>query len=285
VTQTEPYQFESYELWNLMRKRQWIKQLKILEDKMDRREFLKVTAGTGIGAAFISSTLAPAMAAEKQVEPNKPAIKNENYAFFCACCLHPDPGNSIFVMAKPAKGIAENVEKLRVKAEQLGSPFLSTTCLGIQRANPNMSVKETVKKLREQAKGKPEMAFLPLDASEKEVEDAIASRVIFLERHGYKTPDENVKEMAGNVFLYNLHAVKLVKALGDRNWIVFGRSLQTCSGLSAESLIALGKKVTVVEDAILPSGGEWNVQGGFQRHVDYLKSLGATFTSTDKLLA
>jgi len=49
-------------------------------------------------------------------------------------------------------------------------------------------------------------------------------------------------------------------------------------------LLALGKKVTILEDAILPVGGKWNTPGSFQRTVEYLKSLGAQFARSDSVL-
>ena len=115
------------------------------------------------------------------------------------------------------------------------------------------------------------MAFVGLNATDKEVQDALSCRQIFLERKGYSTPEENVGQNSTNVFLFNPNAAKIVKALGDRHWFVCGRGFEGCTAATTVGLLALGKNVTVLEDAILGSGD--NPGGDFDRSVEYLKSL------------
>jgi hypothetical protein len=155
----------------------------------------------------------------------------------------------------------KRLKKFHAKAESLGAPLLSLTCLGIQRSNPAMSTKDTVAKNNAHTDKKNEMAFVAINASDKEVEQAILCRQIFLERRGYSTPEENVQEDAPNVFLFNQNAAKIVRGLGDRHWFVFGRGFQQCGKATAAGLLALGKNVTILEDAILPVGGKWNTPG------------------------
>ena len=249
---------------------------------MDRREFLKATAGTGLAASILSAAPIAAMGAEK-CEPNKPASGCRKFAFFSNCCICPDRSNSKFVLADPAESIWDVLKTIRAKAEQLNAPLLSLTCLGIQRANPDMSVKDTVAKGRQNT-DKPDMAFVGLNATAAEVEQALSCRQIYLERKGYSSPEENVQEDAVNVFLFNPNAARIVESLGDRHWLVFGRGFQQCGAASTVGLLALGKKVTVLEDAVLAVGGKWNTPGSFQRTVDYLKSLGAEFARSDEIL-
>jgi hypothetical protein len=42
---------------------------------------------------------------------------------------------------------------------------------------------------------------------------------------------------------------------------------------------------SVLEDAILPAGGEWNTIKKFEKTQEYLKSLGAQFARFDLVLA
>jgi hypothetical protein len=243
---------------------------------MDRRIFLKVTAGTSLAAAILSDT---SLAAATGSEENE-----KLFAFFDTCCIHPDLSNSKFILAKPAEPIWESLKKIHARADSLDAPLLSLTCLGIQRSYPGMSTKDTVAKERKQNAKKPETAFVALDASAKDVEQALLCRRIFLERRGYSSPEENVQEDAPNVFLFNPNAAKIVRGLGERHWFVFGRSFQQCGKAAATGLLALGKNVTVLEDAILPVGGKWNTAGSFERTVEYLKSLGVKFARSDSVL-
>ncbi|MGA2916662.1 MAG: twin-arginine translocation signal domain-containing protein [Sedimentisphaerales bacterium] len=253
-----------------------------MENKpLDRREFLKATAGTGLAAAIISgSSLATAIGSDKLV-----GRKEKSFAFFDVCCIHPDPGNSKFILAKPAEPIWDVLKKIHAKAESIGAPLLSLTCLGIQRSNPGLWTKDTVAKDRLQNPKKSEMAFVSLEASSEDVKKAISSRQIFLERHGCSSPEENVRQHAEDVFLYNPNAAKIVQGLGERHWFVFGRSFQYCGEATAVGLLALRKNVTVLEDAILPAGGEWNTIKRFEKTQEYLKSLGAQFARFDSIFA
>lgn len=243
---------------------------------MDRRDFLKATAGTGLAAAMASGTsLAEAIGADK------PASTGEKFAFFDTCCLHPDKSNSKFVLGNGTDSIMDVLEKIHAKAEQLGSPMLSLTCLGLQRESPSMSTRDTVAKCHK----KNEMAFVALDASPKEVKRAILCRRIFLQRYGYSTPGENVREHAADVFLYNHNAPKIIQGLGERHWLVFGRGFQYCTASVIVGLLALGKKVTVLEDAILTATGKGDSIENFERTKKYVKSLGAQFARFDSVFA
>jgi hypothetical protein len=254
-----------------------------MENKnLERRQFLKLAAGTGIAVSILSNPIAKAVTTEKSIEPGKPELNGKKIAFFVNCCICPDQSNSEFVLWQAAKPIGPVIEKIRAKARQLDAPMLSITCLGAQRAHPEMSVKDAVSKGRAKKADKPDMAFVGLNATDKEVQDALLCRQIFLERKGYPTPEENVKKNSTNVFLFNLNAAKIVKALGDRQWIVCGRSFSGCTTQTIVGLLALGKKVTVLQDAILGSGD--NAGGDFDRSVEYLKSLGAKFARTDSVL-
>lgn len=76
------------------------------------------------------------------------------------------------------------------------------------------------------------------------------------------------------------HADALVKKLGDQaEFIVFGVVTEYCVSFAAKGLIARGRRVAVVEDAI-----ETLKQEDGEKTIAELKALGARFTTTDQAL-
>ena len=152
-----------------------------------------------------------------------------------------------------------------------------------------MSVKDTVDEVRSHDQGKSQAAFVSLKTSSKEIERAILCKEIFLERKGYSTGSENIQEYATNVFKHNTNAVQLVNALGDRHWLIFGRGFRYCVVPTVVGLLALGKKVTVLDDAIMAAACNHTendmTSDNFVRNVKYLKSLGAEFAGFDSVFA
>lgn len=254
---------------------------------MDRRDFLKATAGTGLAAVMASgASQAMAIGAEsnKSAETNKKA-----FAFFDVDCWHPDQSNSKFITAETAASIGETLKNIYAKAEQLDSPILSLTCLGFQRDNPSLSVKDTVSKERSQDAEKSDVAFVTLDASPEEVKRAISCHQIFLERRAYSSGQENMQQYATDVFMHNTNAVQVVQGLGERHWLVFGRGFKFCVVPTVVGLLAMGKQVTVLEDAIMAGTCSQATNDmtseSFTRNMKYLKSLGAKFARFDSVLA
>jgi hypothetical protein len=239
---------------------------------MDRRGFLKTTAGAGLTALIVSGSSFP-----EAVDLKQPP-KGYLYGFFDVCCIRPDPANLKFILAKPAEKIWDKLDNIHAKAKELNAPLLSTTCLGIQRVEPNLSVQDTLK--NEKANDK---AFVSINASDEDVKYALTCHTIFLERKGYPSPQENVNRHAEDVFLNNTNAAKIVRELGNRHWFVFGRGFQYCGEAAALGLLALGKKVTVIEDMVIEAGGEWSQLKTFQKTKDYLQSLGAGFVNFDSI--
>jgi hypothetical protein len=190
------------------------------------------------------------------------------FAFFDVDCRHPDQTNTHFVFAEKIAGFRGTVESILVKSEMLGAPILATVCLGIQRVNPEMSVKTVTQKI-------PDTAFVALNASQQDAQQAARCRQIFLERHACSSPEENLRQCSNDVFRYNANAATIVRALGDRHWLVFGAGFQYCVASTVEGLLKLGFQVTVLEDALLPAYG--SAQESFAQTVEQLKSLGAKF--------
>lgn len=242
---------------------------------ISRRDFLKTTTATGLAVMAASGA-----SISQAAEPNKKESKEELYGFFDVCCFRPDAANSKFTLVKPAEPIWDKLNKIHTKAEQLNAPLLSTTCLAVLRMEPNVSVPQAI--LKDTNKDK---AFVAINASDAEVKYALTRRIIILERTGYPTPLENVERHAEDVFLNNTNAAKIVQGLGNRHWFVFGRGFQYCTEAVAVGLLALGQKVTILQDVVLPAGGEWSTLKPKEKTENYLKSLGANFVNSDSVLA
>jgi hypothetical protein len=245
--------------------------------QINRRQLLKTAAQTGLAAAIVSG-ISPVTAAGD----SKPAeTKKTLFAFFEVDCRHPDPGNSKFIRAEMTAPIGETLKNIYAKAEQSGSPILSLTCLSILRHNPFLSIKDTIGKEHSKTVNKSDAAFVSLNASPKEIEQAILCRQIFLERQAYKNGHENVQQGATNVFLHNANAVRIVQGLGERHWLVFGRGFKYCVVPTVAGLLALKKQVTVLEDATMAAHCMQTendmTSEDFKKNVKYLKSLGAQF--------
>jgi nicotinamidase/pyrazinamidase len=79
----------------------------------------------------------------------------------------------------------------------------------------------------------------------------------------------------------NPHTEAIVNRLGeDTEYLVFGVVVEHCVYLAAKGLIGRGHKVSIVKDAVETLKG---AEG--QRSLDELKSLGATFISTEQAIA
>src|ERR1700759_3495711 len=110
------------------------------------------------------------------------------FAFFDICGHHPDAANERLVLADKMKIVGKKVREILATADRLGAPVLSTTCLGLQRDMPGMSVRETVSG----GQGS-RVAFVPMDATEAEVALALTRRRIVFERLGCRTGKENAR--------------------------------------------------------------------------------------------
>jgi nicotinamidase/pyrazinamidase len=79
----------------------------------------------------------------------------------------------------------------------------------------------------------------------------------------------------------NPHTEAIVNRLGkDTEYLIFGVVVEHCVYLAANGLIGRGHKVSIVKDAVETLKG---AEG--QRSLDELKSLGATFVSTEEAIA
>ena len=200
------------------------------------------------------------------------------FAFFDICGHHPDPANERFVLAEKMRIVAKKAREILATADRLDAPVLSTTCLGLQRAEPGMSVRTTVAGTEGSR-----VAFVPMDATADEVATALTRRRIVFERLGCKTPEENTRRRTYDVFGVNRHATEIVNALGDRHWLIFGAGFEHCLLAAVEGLRALGRPVTVLADGCIHGGISTPVT--FIETLERIKALGARWETTDTVFA
>ncbi len=107
-------------------------------------------------------------------------------------------------------------------------------------------------------------------------------RVVFLEKRTCGSPAENVRTMAYEVFHANPNANAVIRAIDIPRWAVFGDSAEYCLQGAARALMALGREVVVLGDAV----GKGT--GGEQDKARVLESLardGAEVRTVDEFLA
>jgi nicotinamidase-related amidase len=124
-------------------------------------------------------------------------------------------------------------------AEQRALPLVFTTCCSGRRLAPGE---------------RPEVLHVPMDADDLEWSSRLAQHRLFhLEKPAYGDPKLNYERRAFDVFAHNANADRLVSALGDRRWVVFGNGLDLCVDSVVRALQRLGVPLTVVADVLVSS--------------------------------
>jgi hypothetical protein len=210
------------------------------------------------------------------------------FAFFDTCSRHPDPTNSRFVLADKMAPVRAAIQRILSAAERLDAPVLSTTCLGVQRGSPCMCVRSACAASAGNVTGasaevEKGTAFVAMNATPAEVAAALRHRQIILERRSCKTADDNVRLRTIDVFGVNKNTAAVVRALGDRHWLVFGAGFEHCLVSAVEGLRALGARVTVLEDGCIHGGR--SIPATFLRTFERMKMLGAEWASFEAVCA
>jgi hypothetical protein len=219
-------------------------------------------------------------------------VKAAPFAFFDTCTCHPDPANSRFVINNKMNPVRKGVEKILAAAERLGAPVLSTTCMGAQRSNPKMSVAETVGRVRSSAASAglpPGEAFVRVNATPEEVADAVKCKHIRIERlscansnESCQSGTENVERRTYDMFYSNKNTAKIVRALGERHWLVFGGGGEYCLVAAAEGLRSLGLPVTILVEGCIHMA--FSTPESFLRAFDRLRSLGVEWAKLESVM-
>jgi hypothetical protein len=193
--------------------------------------------------------------------PVADAAKGKPFAFFETCSRVPNGTNTAFELADVMEPVRKGYEAILAAIQQLDAPVVSTTCMGIQRENPKLSVPETVRNLRasEAAAGRlPDVAFVPVNATPEQVADALRSKYIRLERsscpgssEACTSGPENVEKRLYDMFYSNPHTKRIVQGMGEHHWLVFGSGGEYCLAAAAEGLRALGMPVTILMDGCI----------------------------------
>jgi hypothetical protein len=180
----------------------------------------------------------------------------KTFGFFDSCTIQPRSDNSGLTVAEKMSPVRRALAGIFRQADRLGAPILATSCLGILRGNPELSVPQAVRAAhgteKEHAQGG--VAYVPLQAREDELAHALTCHRIVFERRGCKTPDENVRYRTFDLFAGNPHASEIVRRLGPRHWLVFGAGFDHCLVTAAEGLRGLGMEVSVLRDGCINGG-------------------------------
>jgi hypothetical protein len=224
--------------------------------------------------------------------PVAEAANGKPFAFFETCSRVPNATNTAFVIADKMEPVRKGYEAILAAIQQLDAPVVSTTCMGIQRENPKLSVPETVRNLRasEAAAGRlPDVAFVPVNATPEQVADALRSKYIRLER--VSCPDSNEKsclapapgdELRNDVFYSNQHTSQIVQGMGEHHWLVFGSGGEYCLAAAAKGLRALGMPVTILMDGCIHMA--FSTPQSFVQMYERLKALGIEWSMVSDVL-
>jgi nicotinamidase-related amidase len=126
-------------------------------------------------------------------------------------------------------------------------------------------------------------AFVAMDATPEDISHALTRRYIVFERLSCRTGEENTKRRTFDVFNTNRNAAEIVRALGDRHWLVFGAGFEHCLLSTVEGLRGLGFPVTVLADGCIHGGTSTPVT--FLKTLERIKALGARWENADTVFA
>jgi hypothetical protein len=130
----------------------------------------------------------------------------------------------------------------------------------------------------------PEAVFVPTDAGETAWRDRLGGdcRRVWIEKRSCGSREANVGQRAFDPFHANPHAAEAVRSLGISHYAVFGDSAAYCLRCTAEGLLGLGCRVTLLADAIGPGIDDERRKAEVLAE---LRLLGATVTTTGEFLA
>jgi len=183
------------------------------------------------------------------------------------------------VIADKMAAVHQNIQRILLAADRMAAPVLSTTCLGIQRGHPAMSVCAAVVA---QAAVRPGIALITPESSSEEVRRALACRQIRLQRPCGVSPDEAVATRSFDVFFANPHTATIIRGLGPRRWLVFGAGFEYCLLSAAEGLRALDLRVSVLRDAFIP--GARTTPETFRTTLERFAALGVEIIDSGDVL-
>ena len=124
--------------------------------------------------------------------------------------------------------------------------------------------------------------FVPMDSNAVDWRGRLdGHRTIWVEKRSCGSPEINIRQRAFDLFCANPHIADLLGELGIGHYIVFGDSAGYCVRSTAEGLMRLGYRVTLVSDAI---GQGIDSEAARRKVIDSLRSMGAAVTTTESLL-
>ena len=208
--------------------------------------------------------------------------------FFDSCTYHPDAGNSCLIMAEKMSSVRRGLREIIDATDRLNAPILATSCLGILRGNPTLSLTETVSAMKGSANDRlPQgfsggTAYVPMNATEADIAHALTCKRIVFERLSCKSGDENVRLRTYDVFGVNKHAREIVRRLGMRHWLVFGAGFDHCLVAAVEGLRQLGMPVSVLSEGCI-NGGR-STPATTLASIERIRASGAKWSSLPEII-
>lgn len=129
----------------------------------------------------------------------------------------------------------------------------------------------------------PGAVFVPADAADDAWRGAVAdAREIWIAKRTCGSPLANRRARAFDLFCANPHIADVLGLLDVSHYAVFGDSAGYCTRSTAEGLLRLGRRVSLLTDAIGPGIDDERRKA---KVLDELAGLGAKLASTRDLLA
>lgn len=110
-------------------------------------------------------------------------------------------------------------------------------------------------------------------------------RYFYLAKHSFHNPRQNFEQCTYDIFKYNENAGDLFQSLGLDHWVIFGNGFDLCVHHAAKALLKMGKKITILEDALISSAcvyGDLGTEAGKKRLLGELERSGARLMATGK---
>lgn len=196
-----------------------------------------------------------------------------DYGFFDVDCRELNDAGDGLQFRPRMLPLASNLHRLYECAEEKDSPIVCTTCCsGHMLDGANL----------------PGILFVPLAAEYRDWEASLESfRMFYLQKKAYGDPRKNFACRAFDMFQDNGNAARLVRALGVREWVVFGNALDLCVNAAVRGLLAAGQHVCLLTDVTVPSAtgyGENGTAENGRKVIAELGRLGARISTLEQAM-
>lgn len=120
----------------------------------------------------------------------------------------------------------------------------------------------------------PDVLYVPLEQDDDAwLAEAGRGKRIYLQKKTYGVPQTNYTCRAFDVFSDNGNAARLLQTLAVEEWVVFGNGLDLCVNHVAQSILRYGRRVTFLEDVMIPSAKGYDNNGTEENRLAVFENL------------